>query len=1404
MYELKTAFQGMRGRKRDTSLLITVVALALVFITAASIFIASINDTERYYREHVYGGYMAAYYGATEREVKAIKKALSDENDIVCVTRDLGDCQTLGRVATIDESLEELVSFNMISGHMPTAENEIAIESGQLSAMVNPVSVGDTIAVKFEIDNFSISSSLAFDPEASTQTYSLTDKEMRERFEELCKESRKQKKPKEIPVTLYDEKHWVYNTAHHGFPLYKYNDEQLELIYTKFYKAQFALSNPGSDGMYTTTDLYGYKNANIRVLSNYFKQSIYGQSVDITLNLTVSGIYETCSDRWDAGVNTVPNSYVHESTGELLTGALSSVSDKLARTPRQDYSYNVFVKADDATEAYDALKAAYAGSSSVSGGTIGGKGEYDWKAIEHMAKTYYIRNRDFYDEFYLTVENFSSMSGFAAVYTSVQLTTDELTHKTIDQYIKSGRLFETVTHFESASVFCESRDDTSTAPTLLPWDEVITYLTKKFGVTSIDQLGNRMLVAANPEELVLFGSDASLYYNWETIDYLGKKFHIRSDYIPAWSGHVISMSTPDTTTHYYTPITDNMMFRAVQTVDSETYELLYMKNDHGLYQTGVLKLPNDDSPLPDEANTPYVDNSLPIRLNRYAYPENLTDSKAAMMTAIIAVIFATTVCAVFQIYLTQIKRRTRKLALMKAVGATNGQIASILLYEGIIVTLIALPIGVGLGLALSYGVLYLVNTIRATDPLMFSIDLPSVILGICACLAGLFLGMLVPLLVALKIPLRGSISAETSLETAEVRVKTSGGKRQTLASINKRHEKTNKGRTIVASALSCFVITILLISVFLGFRSFDTYRETVVQPNKPDYAIKLGYAVGSSTLQSIENEIMALSDTGITSVESYRVGEKVWLSHEDLVCTEDEPSSSDILNEFYSLLPTGSVQNFFSTAREESEEAAADAEDSEDGDTEDDDLAASSTSYGVKIPQSTVVAWDVESCDINGKNFLLDQSISIQVRPASRSTFGSAPQCSATVYLDNVLTPELNYPVAVPANTLLNIEGLYVTNAYAIARSAPTYDALVDAITEGSIDEEAFIKGEEVILMIPMSRMGTGSATVNSGMIQGMPFAQSASRLLKSTGRYDLSYSSSKASYYSSENVVDVGDEITIFGRKTSVSEHSASSAITENTATVAAIIRYFPDTAIWPFSNNVQPYTVICSTNMLSSIYPKNFSRLTAYQARTFLVMNELFYNGAAGETELYLYGDDISRDATDLPLLAYCRDNGFILSNYRETDTTVWRAALNTCLIIALLGIAAALIAFIILRSTVASAVEQESVRYGVLRAIGVDNKRFCRYQRNLGFKQGLLGAAVANLLLAVVILITTAISDAALGLSLSVVFKNAFVYMLDGYPWKLHIGVCVVYVLTMVLIYRLPVNKVLKKSPIDNIRA
>ena len=141
---------------------------------------------------------------------------------------------------------------------------------------------------------------------------------------------------------------------------------------------------------------------------------------------------------------------------------------------------------------------------------------------------------------------------------------------------------------------------------------------------------------------------------------------------------------------------------------------------------------------------------------------------------------------------------------------------------------------------------------------------------------------------------------------------------------------------------------------------------------------------------------------------------------------------------------------------------------------------------------------------------------------------------------------------------------------------------------------------------------------------------------------------------------------------------------------------------------------------------------------------------------------------------------------------------------MIIALLGIAAALIAFIILRSTVASAVEQESVRYGVLRAIGVDNKRFCRYQRNLGFKQGLLGAAVANLLLAVVILITTAISDAALGLSLSVVFKNAFVYMLDGYPWKLHIGVCVVYVLTMVLIYRLPVNKVLKKSPIDNIRA
>src|SRR5690606_15948879 len=128
-------------------------------------------------------------------------------------------------------------------------------------------------------------------------------------------------------------------------------------------------------------------------------------------------------------------------------------------------------------------------------------------------------------------------------------------------------------------------------------------------------------------------------------------------------------------------------------------------------------------------------------------------------------------------------------------------------------------------------------------------------------------------------------------------------------------------------------------------------------------------------------------------------------------------------------------------------------------------------------------------------------------------------------------------------------------------------------------------------------------------------------------------------------------------------------------------------------------------------------------------------------GRTLWYLNTDSREQDvALDSKLLAYANNNGYTIYNYKESNSKLYQEAFNNAIIIGLLGFTAAAIALIILYNTMSSRMEQDRNRIGILQSIGVTNSQFSIHYLKLGVFCGLLSIIIANVLLLVVLFITS----------------------------------------------------------------
>lgn len=684
-----------------------------------------------------------------------------------------------------------------------------------------------------------------------------------------------------------------------------------------------------------------------------------------------------------------------------------------------------------------------------------------------------------------------------------------------------------------------------------------------------------------------------------------------------------------------------------------------------------------------------------LRRNTYAFPETSGSTESTLTYGILAAIFIATVFAVFQIYLTQTRRRTRRIALLKSIGAVNGQIIRVLIWEVVYLLSFTLPISAVIGFGLSKLIILYMNKYGNTV-LNLHIDYKLTLLGIGLGIFSVFLGMIVPMIMSLKVPLTGTISTpprkkpiiKGKLKTKPVDLNM---KVQSFSRIYLRNLRYNKGKTLLTASLYTIATAVLLGTIFLSFIFFGDYIDNVIVKDKPSYGYELNHALTNRSIPEFVDSIYEVE--GVTRVELYKAGEHAYLWHENI-------DKNEIYPVFKEILPRNLVEEHFGT------------------------------------DDSDYVNLDKDN------SHLVKDSI--------------------------------------------------VTNIYTIDVEDPLYTRFEASLSIGKLDKEKFKTGEEIILLIPLFEKVEGENSeveISEDIISNTNQKNRMEVLLRNSNKYNLSYDFRYADYYLKDETISVGDTIYLTIPTEDMAGELPTNDVRFIETKVAGIIYYFPEKGIWPFADTVENPVVIGSYNFLGKAYPATIFGKGHLTTEDLNYLIASIYPTKFGKTYVYIYVDKNANEIdVDVGLKRVGREYEVKLTNYIEENNKIFGKSLNMTAIITLLGISVALITLIILYNTTLSKLEQERERIGILQALGVTEGQFKGLYLISGFGYGLFALIISHILLALAVLIT---------------FISGRPKPLYLYPWKLHAFVSIVVFIIITLTYFMPIRKIIKNQPIDNIR-
>ncbi len=296
-----------------------------------------------------------------------------------------------------------------------------------------------------------------------------------------------------------------------------------------------------------------------------------------------------------------------------------------------------------------------------------------------------------------------------------------------------------------------------------------------------------------------------------------------------------------------------------------------------------------------------------LRKNSFAYPETEGSTEATLTYGILAFIFIATIFSVFQIYLTQMKRRTRKIALLKSIGATNKQVRGILVWEVIYLLIFCIPISIIGGVLIVKLIIMLMNNLGRGD-LNFYINYTLTTIGLLIGIISVVVGMTVPIIKSMGVPLTGNISKspkhKKSFAKDKLKVKFEGidMKVQSFSKISLRNARFNSGNILLSLSLYTITLFVLLSSIFLSFIAFEDYIDNVIVTDKPDYGFEFDYGMRNREIPEFLDRLNSIN--GVKEVDLYKAGEHAFLWYDGI-------ENNDIITSFKQTLPANLLDSHF-------------------------------------------------------------------------------------------------------------------------------------------------------------------------------------------------------------------------------------------------------------------------------------------------------------------------------------------------------------------------------------------------------------------------------------------------------------------------------------------------------------
>lgn len=691
------------------------------------------------------------------------------------------------------------------------------------------------------------------------------------------------------------------------------------------------------------------------------------------------------------------------------------------------------------------------------------------------------------------------------------------------------------------------------------------------------------------------------------------------------------------------------------------------------------------------------DRTIAFRRNTYAYPDTDGNAEETLTALVILVIFVVAFCAILQIFLTQMKRRARKTALLKSIGTTNPQVCAILFWEGVYLLLYSLPIGVLLGFGTGFGAVWFLNQGMGME-LSFYADPKMLLYGVLAGCAALFAGMLVPAVKALNVPLTGTVTAPTRKKRTTKRGLSRGRKGGkgplTYPKIAAAHRRTNWKSQLMTGVITCVSGILVFTSLYLSYVSFSSYREQVTAVNRPNYELHALHWIDSMDGKAFGEELREISPE--SEILIYHQMNRVFLKYDGI---EESP----LVNAYKELLPKERYGEF-----------------------------------------------------IGAEPTIEEQKL-----------LGADPKDYVPIY------------------------GSLGTTLYTIDTMDDCYDTIRGMVDTGRVDENAFVRGESVILVMPMYREMGKAAGGKTKIPDTVTEQQMFDYVLTKLGGFKFTYDSGLEKYYRKDTSVQPGDELQIY--KWMEGLGGGPPVYNELTARVDGIIYTTGDSPVYPFLAENNGITILASNSFLNRISwgamfnpMKAGVDLNAKEEQFSFALSQ--YPTMYGETHVNVYTDDGARAVEPAAQVARLgKSYGMSFSNYNEENWNLYYRALNNAMILGILGGTSLLLALLILWNIQMSAFEQERQRLGVLQALGVTNHVIAADYWKTGLLQAAISLAAAHAVLFGVILLA----------------QDGVLYLKD-YPWAAHTAIGAAYFVLTALVSAAPARKLGKYAPVENISA